>query len=149
MRIRTAVATDVPAVAALEKALFGLDAWTTPGAADELDPERRHALVAEADGVLVGYAVAAVAGDTADLHRVAVAPSARRRGVATALLAALRDVCLADGAARMLLEVSAANDGARAFYAAEGWVDLDVRPGYYRDGAAAHVLTLVLTKEPV
>jgi len=149
VRIRTAVATDVLAVAAFEKAMFGLDAWTTPGVADELDPERRRALVAETDEAFLGYAVAAVAGDTADLHRVAVSPSARRQGVARALLTELREICRADGATRMLLEVSAGNEGARAFYAAEGWAELDVRPGYYRDGSAAHVLSLALAREVV
>jgi ribosomal protein S18 acetylase RimI-like enzyme len=49
----------------------------------------------------------------------------------------------------MLLEVSALNDGALAFYAAEGWAQLDRRPGYYRDGSDARVLTLGLTQETV
>jgi ribosomal-protein-alanine acetyltransferase len=149
MRIRSAVVTDVLAVAAFEKAMFGLDAWTTPGVTDELDPERRRALVAETDAAFLGYAVAAVAGDTADLHRIAVAPAARRQGVARALLTELREVCRADGATRMLLEVSAANEGALAFYAAQGWVDLDRRPRYYRDGSDARVLSLDLTPENV
>ena len=129
--------------------MFGLDAWTVSGVADELDPERRRALVAETDESFLGYAVAAVAGETADLHRVAVAPAARRQGVARALLTELRETCRAGGATRMLLEVSALNDAALAFYAAEGWVELDRRPGYYRDGSDARVLSLDLTRETV
>ena len=147
MRVRPATATDVLAVAALERAMFGLDAWTTAGVSEELDPRHRRALVAETDEAFLGYAVAAVAGDTADLHRVAVTPAARRQGVARGLLTELRETCRADGATRMLLEVSALNDGALAFYSAEGWVELDRRPGYYRDGSDAHVLSLDLTRE--
>ena len=149
MRIRAAATTDVLAVAALEKSMFGLDAWTASGVADELDPERRRALVAETDEAFLGYAVAAVAGETADLHRVAVAPAARRQGVARALLTELRETCRADGATRMLLEVSALNDEALAFYSAGGWVELGRRPGYYRDGSDARVLSLDLTRETV
>jgi ribosomal-protein-alanine N-acetyltransferase len=149
VRIRPAAATDVLAVAALERAIFGLDAWTPSGVTDELDPRHRRSLVAETDEAFVGYAVAAVAGDTADLHRVAVTPAARRHGVARALLTELRETCRADGATRMLLEVSALNDAALAFYAAEGWVELDRRRGYYRDGSDAHVLALDLTPETV
>ena len=37
------------------------------------------------------------------------------------------------------------NEGALAFYAAQGFVELDRRPRYYRDGADAIVLELPLT----
>ena len=40
----------------------------------------------------------------------------------------------------MLLEVSAGNAGARAFYAAEGFVEIDRRRRYYRDGSDAVVM---------
>jgi ribosomal-protein-alanine N-acetyltransferase len=149
VRIRPAQPDDATVVAALEQELFGLDAWTAAAVVDELDPARRRALVAERDGEVVGYAVASVAGDVADLHRVAVAVRVRRHGLGTALLAHLREACRAAGATRMLLEVSASNDAALAFYAAEGWVDLDRRPRYYRDGSDALVLSLDLIPETV
>jgi ribosomal protein S18 acetylase RimI-like enzyme len=44
----------------------------------------------------------------------------------------------------MLLEVSAANTGALAFYAASGFVEIDRRPRYYRDGTDAVVLRAAL-----
>ncbi len=37
----------------------------------------------------------------------------------------------------MLLEVREDNAGALAFYAARGFVEVDRRPRYYRDGATA------------
>jgi ribosomal protein S18 acetylase RimI-like enzyme len=44
----------------------------------------------------------------------------------------------------MLLEVSAGNAAALAFYAAAGFVQIDRRPRYYRDGSDAIVLRATL-----
>ncbi len=142
MTTRAAVEADVDAVAALEAATFGMDAWSTAQVREELLGARRRALVAlDAAGErVVGYAVTALAGDVVDLQRIAVAPAHRRGGVARVLLDGVRALARTDGAHRMLLEVSAGNSGARAFYAAEGFVQIDVRRGYYRDGSDALVL---------
>jgi ribosomal-protein-alanine N-acetyltransferase len=75
-----------------------------------------------------------------DLHRIAVDSDYRRKGLARALLDEVRHAARSEGATRMLLEVSAANHGAVAFYAAEGLVEIDRRRGYYRDGSDALVL---------
>ena len=45
---------------------------------------------------------------------------------------------------RVLLEVREDNEAALGFYAARGFVELDRRPRYYRDGATAIVLSLPL-----
>ncbi len=138
--VRRAVAADRTPLAALERELFGIDAWSPASVLDELTGEGRRAVVAEDDGEVVGYAVTRRVDDVVDLQRIAVAPTHRRSGVARALLAALRTEGRADGGHRMLLEVSAANAGARAFYAREGFVQIDSRPRYYRDGSDALVL---------
>ena len=44
----------------------------------------------------------------------------------------------------MLLEVAAGNEAALAFYAAEGFTEIDRRRRYYRDGTDAVVLRLDL-----
>lgn len=140
MTIRPATAEDVAAVTALEQQLFGVDAWSPESVVQELTGDRRQAVVAVLAGEpgLVGYAVTLRSDDVVDLQRVAVAPAHRRSGVARRLLGAVRRA--ADGAHRMLLEVSADNAGALAFYAAEGFVEIDRRPCYYRDGSDALVL---------
>ncbi len=140
-RVRAAEAVDVEAVTALDRELFGPDAWSAASVGEELTGARRRAVVAEAaDGRLVGYAVTARADDVVDLQRIAVAPEHRRAGVARELLAVLRRAARDDGAHRMLLEVGADNAGALGFYAAEGFVQIDRRPRYYRDGSDALVL---------
>ena len=93
------------------------------------------------DGAVVGHAVTSLAGDIAELQRIAVTPAARRTGVASGLLEACVELAGADGEAdRMLLEVREDNAGALAFYAARGFVEVDRRPRYYRDGATAVVM---------
>ena len=69
------------------------------------------------------------------------AHSARRRdGVASALLDAV--LALRPAGERVVLEVREDNAGALGFYAARGFVELDRRPRYYRDGATAIVMEL-------
>jgi [ribosomal protein S18]-alanine N-acetyltransferase len=141
VRLRSATLEDASDVHALERQLFGVDAWSARSVAEELTGQRRVALVACDPGV-VGYLVTAAAGDVVDLQRVAVHPEHRRRGVARALLdAAVRKA----DAERMLLEVSELNQAALSFYAAEGFTEIDRRPRYYRDGSDAVVLELVLS----
>ena len=141
MTVRPARAGDVADVAALDRHLFGADAWSTAQVEEELVGERRRAWVA--GDPLVGYVVTLRVGDPVelvDLQRIAVHPGHRRRGLARALLAAALADALDSGADRMLLEVSADNPGALAFYAAAGFTEIDRRRGYYRDGADAVVM---------
>ena len=99
--------------------------------------------MARLEGEVVGYCVVSVAADIAELQRIAVDPARRRTGVATLLLDA--GVAVSGEAERMLLEVREDNEGAQAFYGARGFAELDRRPRYYRDGAAAVVMVLPLT----
>jgi ribosomal-protein-alanine N-acetyltransferase len=137
VRLRPATADDVAEVHALEVATFGVDAWSWDSVREELTGTRRTAVVA-CDPEVVGYAVASTVTDpldAADLQRIAVRPEHRRRGTARALLAAVTR-----GTDRVLLEVSAANTAALAFYADEGFTEIDRRPRYYRDGSDAVVM---------
>ena len=141
MIVRPATADDVPAVAALEQQLFGPDAWSADATVEELTgSDRRPVVACDATGSVVGYAVARRSDDLLDLHRIAVEPEHRRAGVARVMLAELRRAGREAGTSRMLLEVSAANTGALGFYAAEGFVQIDRRARYYRDGSDAVVM---------
>ena len=103
-----------------------------------------HYLVAEEGGRVVGHAVASVVADIAELQRIAVDASRRRGGVAGALLDEVVRLAVRQGADRILLEVREDNAGALGFYAARGFVEVDRRRRYYRDGATAVVLRLPL-----
>jgi [ribosomal protein S18]-alanine N-acetyltransferase len=144
--VRPATPEDLADVVALEADNLGVDAWSENLLAEGLAGRLPtiHYLVAEADGAVLGHAVTSLAGDIAELQRIAVAPAARRTGVASELLEAA--VALAAGADRMLLEVREDNAGALAFYAARGFVEVDRRPRYYRDGSTAVVMRRSLAR---
>ena len=140
--IRVATPADADGIAILEAECQGDDAWSAALVRDGVtgDLPTIQYLVAEAAGTLQGYAVASYAGDIAELQRIGVAHDARRQGLATALLDEVVAHAPSTGADRMLLEVRADNSGALAFYADRGFVEIDRRPRYYRDGADAVVM---------
>lgn len=140
MILRPATPDDAPVIAAIDETLFGVDAWSLPSVVGEISGESRLAVVAESDGELLGYAMTMCADEVVDLQRIGVLPAEQRNGIARRLLAAAVDRAQVDGGHRMLLEVSSTNQAALAFYEAEGFVEIDRRRGYYRDGSDALVL---------
>lgn len=134
----------VGAVAALEAEVFGADAWSPAQVVEELGGPGRRTWVAERAGVVVGYAVTWRSGDVVDLQRIAVHPGHRHQGLARALLDDVVAAGRADHADRLLLEVAAGNVAALALYTGAGFVEVDRRRRYYRDGADAVVLRLPL-----
>lgn len=143
MTLRSAAEADVARVAALERELFGPDAWSTAQVREELLGERRRGWVCGEP--VHGYVITALAGDVADLQRIGVSAGHRRSGVARALLEEAVAAATADGAARMLLEVAAGNTGARSFYGSAGFAEIARRRHYYTGGGDAVVLQLALT----
>ena len=140
MILRTATPDDAPGIAALDKVLFDVEAWSLPSVVGEISGEGRFAVVAVSDGELLGYAMTMRADEVVDLQRIGVLTSEQRKGIAHRLLAAALDQARADGGHLMLLEVSSTNKAALAFYAAEGFVEIDRRRRYYRDGSDGLVL---------
>ena len=138
MRLRPATRADAASITALEAELFGADAW--PAATVDRTLENDQVVVADP----FGYVVVSVTGEVADLQRIAVGPAHRRGGIAHALLGEAAGAARIAGAERMLLEVRADNADALGFYAAEGFVGIDRRRHYYRDGADAVVMELVI-----
>jgi ribosomal-protein-alanine N-acetyltransferase len=140
--VRAATPDDVPAIADLELDNLGADAWSEglvrEGVVGNL-PTISY-LVAEKEGVVVGHATASVVADIAELQRIAVGSAHRRTGLASDLLDAVVGLARDGGADRLLLEVREDNHGAIAFYAARGFVAVDRRRRYYRDGATALVM---------
>jgi [ribosomal protein S18]-alanine N-acetyltransferase len=140
--IRPATEVDVDAIARLEQENLGDDAWSRAlveeGVAGELPTV--HYLVAEEGDDVVGHAVVSVMADISELQRIAVDSFHRRDGLATRLLDEAVVLARDAGADRLLLEVREDNHGAIAFYAARGFVEIDRRPRYFRDGGTAVVM---------
>jgi ribosomal-protein-alanine N-acetyltransferase len=146
--IRAAKAADIAAIAALEEANLGVDAWSEALVAEGVSGRLPtvHYLVAEVAGEVVGHAAASIVADIAELQRIAVDRAHRRTGLATALLEQVRRLAVEAGADRLLLEVREDNAGAITFYEAQGFAELARRRLYYRDGATAVVLSLGLER---
>ena len=143
--ILEAAEEDLSAVLQIERSLFGPDAWSEESVASELVSDGHLMLVANDDvGAIVGYAVTMVVGDVVDLLRIGVAREHQRRGIASDLLDEVVRAARADGATRMLLEVSAVNVAAVEFYRVHQFVTIDRRTSYYRDGSDALVMERLL-----
>jgi ribosomal protein S18 acetylase RimI-like enzyme len=70
----------------------------------------------------------------AEIKRMYVAPGARRRGLARALLAELERTAAAAGRRRMVLETGYAQPEAINLYASSGYIEI-AKFGHYRDWA--------------
>lgn len=94
----------------------------------------------------VGFALARVAADEAEVLALGVVANRRRRGVGRALLSALARQCGERGARRLLLEVACDNAAGQALYAACGFTVVGRRPGYYAIPGGGTVDGLILAK---
>ena len=91
-----------------------------------------------------GFLLGRVVADEAELLTLAVAPEARRMGLARALLAEFAQVSSARGAHEAFLEVASDNAPAIALYASAGWQRAGTRRDYYAPGIDAVVMRLPL-----
>jgi ribosomal-protein-alanine N-acetyltransferase len=108
---------DITTVGALEQELFPVDAWPLQMFYEEFfRPDTRRYIVAEVDGVIVGYAGVMVIDTTADIQTIAVLPDHEGRGIGTALLRELLAEAARRGAREVLLEVRADNPRAQLLY---------------------------------
>jgi ribosomal-protein-alanine N-acetyltransferase len=92
-----------------------------------------------------GMILARIAGDDAEILTLAIAPARRRCGFGRALLAGALEEARRRGARAVFLEVSEANEAARALYTAAGFAEVGRRRAYYRDGTDALVLRAPLS----
>jgi ribosomal-protein-alanine N-acetyltransferase len=131
-----ALARHLPEVAAIEKACFS-DPWSEGSFRQAVNNPSVYFRVATegAVGPVVGYVVAWFAGGEGEIANVAVAPSARGRGIGGMLLDAAIAAARDRGAAALYLDVRESNARARALYDSRGFVEVGRRRRYYRQPA--------------
>jgi ribosomal-protein-alanine N-acetyltransferase len=129
------------ALAAVETAAFA-EPWSAAALAGIwAEPGARGWLAQDPAGEVLGFALFRVvaAAREAELLRVATVPAWRRRGIAEGLLGlALAELDRAS--IDCFLEVRADNLPAQELYRRFGFVRVQIRPAYYRDGGDAWVL---------
>ena len=120
----------IAAVAAIEQDCFS-EPWSAAALTEELDNPLAVFLVAVEGDAVLGYVGMHHVLDEGFITNVAVAPAARRRGVARALLAALAAYGREHNLYRITLEVRVSNAPARTLYEAEGYTFDGLRPRFY------------------
>ncbi|HEY3257624.1 MAG TPA: ribosomal protein S18-alanine N-acetyltransferase, partial [Gemmatimonadaceae bacterium] len=127
-------ADDIAGVAAIERDSFG-DPWSERSFQELLGTRSAIFLVAtRADAkMILGYIVAMVVAEQAEILNLAVAPSVRRQGLGGELLDAGIAAVSALGAREAFLEVRESNKSALGLYGSRGFAALARRSRYYRN----------------
>ena len=89
-----------------------------------------------------GFVLLRAAADEMEILTLAVLPQARRRGVARALMQAVRRYAGQAGTRKIFIEYAEDNQAARALYESVGYASDGVRPDYYKnsDGTASNAI---------
>ena len=119
--------------AAANLAVLHAAAFTRPWDADALAEVMASpsAFTLQAGTPPTGFILARAVAGEAEILTLAVAPAARRQGVARALVDAAGALAAKAGAETLWLEVAEDNTAARALYAAAGFQPCGRRPRYY------------------
>jgi [ribosomal protein S18]-alanine N-acetyltransferase len=136
--IRPMSAADVDRVLELERATEGAAHWIRSVyeemcVVQQNEAVRKLALVAEADGCVIGFVAGRVVLSEAELENIFVSPEFQRQGIARELLRALVEIFRTSGAVEVRLEVREGNQAARAFYEQAGFATTGRRQRYYLD----------------
>ena len=129
--LRPARDADIDAVLEIERASFG-DPWNRSAFVDLVGDPRVAFLIADAGVAVRGYVVALFVLDEGEIGNLAVARSARRRGIGALLLDGAIQAVRASDVDTLYLEVRDSNAAARALYASRGFVEVGRRREYYR-----------------
>ena len=134
------LAADLPAVVAIENACYS-QPWSETTLFNELTglPHSRVWGI-KAAGELLAFAVVWVIADEGHLANLAVAPEARRRGLARQLLQESLLDARRRGARAVYLEVRASNRAAQELYLSAGFRLIGIRPRYYENNQEDAVL---------
>ncbi|WP_408611112.1 ribosomal protein S18-alanine N-acetyltransferase [Glycomyces xiaoerkulensis] len=134
----------LPAVARIEQAVFGPEAWSEGLLWTELAAGHDYRAVFDGDRLL-GYAGVALGGNEAWINNIAVDPAVRRRGIATMLMSDLLSRVRLAGAKAVFLEVAVDNGSAQRLYDRYGFYGIGVRKNYYQfTGTDAAVMRMDL-----
>jgi ribosomal-protein-alanine acetyltransferase len=131
--VRPLYARDIDAMLMIAAEAPEASSWSKDSYAKLLDDSNSLGLAAEWGGELVGFLVGQQAADQAEVLNLAVKKDHRRRGHASALLAAALEEFRWRGAESVYLEVRQSNAAAISFYSQNGFEISGSRRGYYRD----------------
>lgn len=134
-------------VAALHAQLFD-PPWSEESIRTLLDHPASTAFLAVIGNpkVPVGFVLAQLAADEAEILSIGVAKDWQRKGLGVRLMEGLMRAAKRAEAKRLFLDVAADDEGARGLYHRLGFLGTGLRRGYYArpDGTKADALTLAI-----
>lgn len=129
---RAATEDDVAEMALIEMASFS-DPWPAQAFSSVLAmPSARVVVATDPKDFPLGYCVLLTAADQGEIANLAVAPHARRQGIADVLLREALHAATTKGVVAVYLEVRASNVAARTLYSTHGFREIGRRRGYYQ-----------------
>lgn len=149
LTIEAAGAQFASVLAAIHEPCFE-DAWDATAMAALLATPGSTALLASEDKTgekqPCGFVLLRTAADEMEVLTLAVLPHVRRRGVARALMKAVRGHAADAGVKKIFIEYAQDNQAAHALYESVGYARNGVRSNYYRnaDGTSGDAITAVL-----
>src|SRR5690606_22095041 len=90
-------------------------------------------IVAEVDGLVVGYGGVWLIIDEGHVTNIAVDEKYRNMGIGSKIMEGLIQLCIDRNIASMTLEVRKSNEAAKALYKKFGFKEYGIRKGYYQD----------------
>ncbi len=131
--IRQAEEKDIKPMAEMDVLCFSAP-WSEESFQQEIEENRlAFYIVAEIDGIMVGYAGLWCIVDEGHITNVAVHPAHRRKGIGEALISVLLSHTVKNGILSHTLEVRASNVPAISLYTKFGFEPAGRRKNYYED----------------
>lgn len=142
MSTRRATEADLETLARIHRQAFS-PGWSGEEIAELGSGAGVFALLIE-DPVARAMILCRTVAEETEILTLAVAPDARRQGLARTLIEAALRVARKDGAQSVVLEVAVDNDPARTLYETSQFVQVGRRRGYYRraDGSEADAVIM-------
>lgn len=139
--IRAAEDQDLDRIAELENLLFADSPWPWKEFEHELH-ENPFAilLVDEEEGRVVGYLDYWILYEQAQVATIGVDPEYQNRGIGSALLSYAEKDAADQGCETFSLEVRVSNAKARHLYEKHGFIQVNIRKGYYENGEDAYLM---------
>ncbi len=146
MLIREAIPEDMDQILEIEDYCYD-NPWPREAFEEEIENhELGIGVVAEDDGIIVGFFTGMVVADEMQLHNIAVHPDYRGQGVARALMENVDQYGLDRNCDRILLEVRKDNEIANRLYLSLGFEEAHDRENYYGPDADANLYIKILRR---
>lgn len=126
---------EIPAVAALDRALFSKESWSEADFETSLVDPTRFFWVAMEEETLLGFCGLSQSLEQGDILNIGVCPDQRGKGIGSVLLQQAITAFKDQGGKELFLEVRASNVAAKALYEKFGFCRIGIRKNYYQQPA--------------